>query len=256
MARGNRRWGRVLLVLALVVIVLAIAADRIGVVVAEHEIASQTRSQLASEDVTVGGDPTVTISGVPFLTQVLAGHYDKINIVVPAPASKGISLTSLNVTATGVNAPTNTVMSGNGQIEADKVVGTGQIAWSSFTEMVDLSALRQYGIDPTTLHVSGTDDGRITLSVPVSIAGKSFTAIATGVISVTNGLVHVRITDLSTDDDTLPPIVKQQFTAIEQALTFDARIPALPYNLKISSVRATSVGISVTANATHVVLGS
>lgn len=255
MARGNRRWGRFWLILVLVLIVLVIAADRIGVIVADREIADQAKKQLASQNVQVSGDPSVTIHGFPFLTQVAAGHYDKINIVVPKPSSKGISLSSLNVTATGVNADTGAVISGNGQIEADRVVGTGQIDWNSFTELVDLSGGQKYGIDPTKIHVSGTDDGHITLSVPVKIAGIAFTAVASGLISVANDIVHVQVTGVSTDDTSLPSIVSQQLTAIGQTLTFDARIPALPYNLKIGSVRATSAGISITASATHVVLG-
>jgi hypothetical protein len=254
-ARENRRWGRIWLLVVLILIVLVIAADRIGVVVADREIASQAKTQLASENVTVGGDPTVTIHGFPFLTQVAAGHYDKINIVVPNPSSKGISLSSLNVTATGVNADTGAVISGSGQIEADRVVGTGEINWSSFTQLVDLSGAQKYGIDPAKMRVSGTDDGHITLSVPVTLAGVSFTALATGLISVTNDVVHVKMTDVSTDDNALPGIITQQLKAIGQTLSFDARIPALPYNLKLGSVRATSHGISITASATHVVLG-
>ena len=110
--------------------------------------------------------PDRHIDGFPFLTQVLAGHYDQIDIVVPEPPAKGIRLDSLRVVATGVDAPTSTVMSGDGQVVAAKVVGTGEIAWASFEQMVDLSGLQQYGIDPSTLTITGTDDGTITLSAP------------------------------------------------------------------------------------------
>ena len=93
-------------------------------------------------------------------------------------------------------------------------------------------------------------------SAPITIAGKSFTALLSGVISVTNDIVHVKITDVSTADDSLPSLVTQQLKGLAQTLTFNARIPALPYNLQLNSVHATSGGISISATATHVVLGS
>ena len=39
------------------------------------------------------------------------------------------------------------------------------------------------------------------------------------------------------------------------SLTFDARIPQLPYHLSLDSVKATSAGIAITASAQNVVLG-
>jgi len=254
-ARGNRRWGRILLILGLVVIVLLIAADRIGVVVAENTVAKQARTQLASENITTSANPDVTISGFPFLTQVAAGHYGKINIVVPNPTSKGIRLDSLNVTATDVTAPTSSIISGNGQIEAGKVVGTAQINWASFEEMVDLSGLSQYGIDASSLHISSTGSGAVTVSAPVKIAGQSFTAVATGTVSVVNNLLHIKITKI-TADSSLPSLVAAQLQSLESELNFDARIPALPYHLVVDAVNTNATGVAIQASATNVILGS
>jgi LmeA-like phospholipid-binding len=255
-ARGNRRWGRILLILGLVVIVLLIAADRIGVLVAENTVAKQARTQLASENITTSANPDVTISGFPFLTQVAAGHYSKINIVVPNPTSKGIRLDSLNVTATDVTAPTSSVISGNGQIEAGKVVGTAQINWASFEEMVDLSGLSQYGIDPSSLHITSTDGGVVTVSAPVKIAGQSFTAIATGSVSIVNDLLHIKITKITASQSGLPSLIVAQLQSLESQLNFDARIPALPYHLVVDAVNTNATGVAIRASATNVILGS
>jgi hypothetical protein len=255
-ARGNRRWGRILLVCGLLLIVLLVVVDRVGLIIAERELGNQARKQLSSEDIATTGNPSVSIAGFPFLTQVLSGHYDKINIVVHDPTSHGVHLDSLNVTATGVNAPTNTVMSGNGQIEAAKVVGTGQISWAAFTEMVDLGGLKQYGVNPSSIQISGTDNGEIDLAIPISVGGQSFTALASGTVSVTHDLVHVKVTKIASSGGTVPVVATAALSAIQAQLTFDARIPALPYRLVLESVRATSNGISIGASATDVVLGS
>jgi hypothetical protein len=255
-ARGNRRWGRILAVLALIVIVLLVILDRVGVVVAEDTVAKQARAQLASEDVTTSGNPSVTINGFPFLTQVLAGHYDKINIVVPDPTSKGVRLDSLNVTATGVNAPTGTVISGNGQVKADRVVGTAQIAWAAFEQMIDLSGVKQYGIEPSTLKINGTDDGAITMSAPVTLLGQSFTAIATGTVTLSDDLLHVKITQIKASGGALEPVVASALQSLVAQLTFDVRVPELPYHLKLQKITTTAGGVNISASAVNVTLAS
>lgn len=256
MARGNRHWGRIFLVLLLIVIVLVIAADRIGVAVAEREVATKTQTQLASEDITMSAKPSVTIDGIPFLTQVASGHYQKIVIVIPDPTSKGVRLDSLHVTATDVNAPTSTVMSGGGEIKADKVVGTAQIDWKSLQQLVDLTPLKQYGVDPSTIRISGTNNGQISLSAPASLLGQSFTVLATGTVALSSNLLHIRVTKVSTADSTLPTTVEAALRQLRAQLTFDVRIPALPYQLKLNSVNSNAQGVQIAASAANVVLGS
>ncbi len=256
MASGNRRWGRILAILGLVVIVLLVALDRIGVLVAEDTVAKQARNQLASQNVTTSGNPSVTIDGFPFLTQVLAGHYDKINIVVPQPTSKGIKLDSLNVTATGVNAPTGTVISGNGKINADHVVGTAQIDWAAFEEMIDLSGVKQYGIDPSTLRITGTDGGSISLAAPVTLLGQSFSAIASGSVALSQDILHVKITKIAASGGTLEPAVAAALQTLVAQLTFDVRVPELPYHLVLQKITTTSGGVEITAAADNVTLAS
>lgn len=256
MARGNRHWGRIFLVLLLIVIVLVIAADRIGVVVAEREVAKQTQAQLESEDITMSARPSVTIDGVPFLTQVASGHYQKIIIVIPDPTSKGIRLDSLHVTATDVNAPASTVMSGGGEIKANKVVGDAEINWKSLQQLVDLTPLKQYGVDPSTIRISGTNSGQISLSAPASLLGQSFTVLATGTVALSNNLLHIRVTKVSTADSTLPPVVEQALRQLQAQLTFDVRIPALPYHLVLNSVNSNAQGVQIAASAANVILGT
>ncbi len=256
MARGNRRWGRILAILALVLIVALVILDRVGVVVAEATVAKQARAQLASENVTTSGNPTVTIDGFPFLTQVVAGHYDKINIDVPQPTSKGVRLESLKVTATGVNAPTGTVISGNGRVQADRVVGTAQIDWPSFEQMIDLSGVKQYGIDPSNLKISGTDGGAITMSAPITLLGQSFTAVASGTVTLTDDILHVKISQIAATGGTLEPVVASALQSMVAQLTFDVRVPELPYHLVLEKISTDAGGVNITASAANVTLAS
>jgi hypothetical protein len=220
----------VLAIVVLVLIVLLIAADRIGVVVAERAVADKAQTQLASEDVTIDGKPKVDIHGFPFLTQVAAGHYDRIDISVPDPSTRGVRLDSLAVTATDVSADTGALINGNGRIEASKVVGTGNLGWAALNQLIDLSA-------------------------PASFRGQTFTIQAIGSISVKKNVLHVAVSNVTASDTPLPQVLQPTLRAIANQLTFDVRIPQLPYRLSLDSVRATSGGIAITASAQNVVLG-
>lgn len=256
MARGKRRLGRVLLILGLVGLLLLVVADRVGLVVAERTVASQAKDQLTSEGVTLTGDPSVTIHGIPFLTQVASGYYDRIDITVKDPTSRGIRLDSLDVTATGVRASARSLMAGSARIRADRITGTAQVSWGSFAQMVDLSGLNQYGVDPSTIQIAGTDSGHVNITVPVSVAGASFTALASGTVTVAEDVLHVTVTHISTTDGGVPVSLQSRLDAIEQQLTFAVHIPPLPYHLVVDSVHTSAAGVTITASAAHVVLGS
>ena len=208
-ADGTARKHRGLKILAVVIVVLVgllVAADRIGVVIADRTVARQAKTQLTSEDVTLNGDPKVHIHGFPFLTQVLSGHYQRVDITVPDPATRGVRLDTLTVTATNVNAPTGALISGNGQIEADQVVGTGQLGWGSFTQLVDLSGVKQYGIDPSAIKIGSADGGHLSIQAPMHFQGQTITVQARGALSVRRNVLHVAVSDVTTSDSGLPSL--------------------------------------------------
>jgi hypothetical protein len=254
--KRKRRGGPALLILLLVLIVLVIAADRIGAAVAEHQIANQAQSQLAGEDITTTGRPDVTIKGFPFLTQVASGHYDRIDISVKNPTSRGIRFDDVDVIATSVDAPASGLISGNPQVTAGKVTGTAHINWTAFQQMIDLTGAQQYGLDPDTIRITSTTGGKIALTTPVTILGQTFTAAATGSVKVDHDKLHVTINSIKANGDALPSPVQQQLNQLRTNLNFDVKIPPMPYNLKVDSINASDAGVSLTASATNVVLAS
>ncbi|HEX5269893.1 MAG TPA: DUF2993 domain-containing protein, partial [Gemmataceae bacterium] len=74
MRRPSRRGRRWLIALG-VLIVLLIAADRIGVAVAESTLASQIQ-----KDQKLSQKPGVSISGFPFLTQVASRNFGHVAV--------------------------------------------------------------------------------------------------------------------------------------------------------------------------------
>lgn len=252
--KRKRRRGGVLLTLLLVLLILAFAADRVGAVVAERTVATQAQSQLASEDITTPSKPDVTIKGFPFLTQVTSGHYDEIDIAVHNPTSHGVRLDDVDVVATGVDAPMSAIMNGNAQITADKVTGVAHIGWTSFQQMIDLSGATAFGLNAHTVRVTSTQGGKIQVSAPVTVLGQTFTAQAVGSVAVNANTMHVTIDSIKASGVNAPSGIDQQLNQIKTQLTFDVKIPPLPYHLSVDSVVANGAGIAIKASAAHVAL--
>jgi len=247
-SRGRKIW-IVLLILVVVLGGLFVASDRIAAYAAERTIASQTKKELVARDITSPSDPTVAVGGFPFLTQVARGRYDKITIHVDHPTSQGVTLDALDITAKGVNASTDALMNGTGQITADDVSGTTSLGWDAVNKLMKTSGFGGSGATASAL-----PDGRVRVKVPVSVAGISTTIVATGDLSVGQGAVHLKINEVSTEGGSLPSVLSNLVGSIKQSLSVDIKIPQLPYNLVIRDVKASEHGLAVSATAANVPL--
>jgi LmeA-like phospholipid-binding len=258
MAAGQaRKAGRarkvtvVLVVLAVLLGGLLVVADRVAAHAAERTVARQAAQQLAAQQITAPREPAVTVAGVPFLTQVLRGRYQKITIDVAEPTAQGVALDDLSIVATGINASTDALLNGSGRITADDVTGTVRLSWDSVTKFIDLS---QYGGAGTT--VSALPDGQVQIKAPVTVANVSATLVATGTIQVVGATAQVHINTVTAQGGSIPPIVQSVLGAITQQLSFQVKIPPLPYQLKVKSVQARPEGVTVTVAATDVPISS
>ena len=250
MAAGRGR--RVTIILVLLVVLLGgllVAADRVAAYAAERTVARQAKQELAAQQISAAQDPVVHVAGVPFLTQVARGRYEKITIDVVRPSAQGVTLDDLFVVATGVNASTGALMNGNGQITADNVTGTARLNWESATKLIDLS---QYGGTGTT--VSALPDGQVQIKAPVSVGSVSATLIATGDIEIAGDgdSAKVHVNKVQVAGGGIPSVLQQVLGAITQQLSFTVKIPPLPYHLKVKSVQARPEGVTITAVATGV----
>jgi hypothetical protein len=247
----GRKWGIVLLVLVIVLVGLLVVADRIAAYAAARTIVREAKQQLTAQQITSPKDPTATIGGFPFLTQVVRGKYDKITIDVTQPTAQGVTLDDLTMVATGVNASTSALINGTGQITADNVTGTVRLGWVSVTKLIDLSGYGGQGLE-----VSALPDGEVQIKAPISMVGLSATVVATGNVTVSGNTAQVKINKVSTEGGQIPPLLQQVIGAIKQQLSFSVKIPALPYNLKVKDATARPEGLTVTAFANNVPLGN
>ena len=252
--RPRKRWGRRILVtlLVLLIILAAILAvvDRIGASYAERVISDRVAEQVADQDAQ-SAKPDVTVEGVPFLTQVVAGKYEEIKILLrdfsgPAGNGKTIKMPVLDIRAKDVRAPLDTLRSGRGDIIATTVTGAGTIDYATLAQLS--------GEDGVKL---AEKDGKLAVTAPLTVLNQKVTINGTANIEVASGnVVRVRFEQVTAEGLPNVPLVDTALNNYARSLSVDLKVPALPLKLKVEKVQPTPAGLVVTAGAKEVPLNA
>src|SRR5919109_1832619 len=141
---------RKLLIALVVLIVLLVAADRITLVVAEHQVSSKLATTYNLQQ-----PPGVSIHGFPFLTEVAAGQYQQVDVSVGSLESNNVPVQNFDAQFTSVHAPLQQMLgSGSSTITADQATGTATVPYSAVNQ--HLPAGVTVGADGSNLKMSGT----------------------------------------------------------------------------------------------------
>ena len=224
-----------LVVTIVVLLALAVAADRIAVGIAEDRVAEQLASQSG-----LAGTPSVDIAGFPFLTQAVAGDYEDVRIALTADDLGQPAGTHADVALHGVHVPLSSVLSGSvSEVPVDRVDGTATLSYEL------LSA--QLGGD-TTLRREG-DGLRITKTVEV--LGQTLPLTATGTVTLDGNDLVVDVDEASGAGVDVPDFLVDRVSGL---LDIRYKIPALPFGLRLTSVEPGRDGVVVTVEARETVL--
>lgn len=249
----KKRWGRRLLITFIVFLILVlgllVALDRFAAGYAERTIGDRVSEQVADQNAT-SEKPDVTIEGVPFLTQVLDGNYQEIRIQLsdltgPAGNNRTVRVARLDVRANDVNAPLDTIRTGNGDIVAQTVTGTGTIDYPQLAELIGQPGLQL-----------SEKDGKLVGTAPLQALGQTFNVSGTATVAVRNGIVQVRFSNVTAAELPNVPIVRNLVNAYVQKLSVDLRVPELPLKLAVQKVEARPDGLQFTAGADNVSLNA
>ncbi|MEU4472301.1 DUF2993 domain-containing protein [Micromonospora sp. NPDC023888] len=251
-ARPRRRGRKLLIGLFVLLLLLAgllVVADRVAVGVAERMIGDRVQQEVAKQGAQAA-KPDVEVAGVPFLTQVLDGRYERISIKlrdVQAPVEGDtVRLPVLDVDARNVRASLDTLRTGQGDVVADTVNGTGTISYESLAAL-----LKRPGL---TL---GEQNGKLAVTGPADILGQKITISGTADVTVAdNGAVALRFNDL--DAAGLPnlPLARTFLNNFAKSISIDVPLPDLPFQLAVREVRPLPEGLAVTADAKNVPINS
>lgn len=155
-ARALRR----LVIVIVAVLALLVAADRVGVFVAERAAGDTIQSSQHLDS-----RPDVDIAGFPFLTQLATGKYDKITVTaedVPVGGKKEL----LEISRLQVVLHTLRVSRDFSSVRADRADATALITYAELGNAVGIN-------------VSYAGGGRIKAAKTVSVGGTSVTAVIT-----------------------------------------------------------------------------
>lgn len=210
--RRRRRWPWISLI---AIIVILVAADRVGVVIAENQMASQIQKQ---------GFPTkpnVTIQGFPFLTQLAAKDFKTVVISASNVTEGPLEIASLNATIHGMHF--NSSFSG---ATLDSINGSALI---KFTALANAGGIPQ-GI---TLSADGPNQIKAALDTPLGNLSVVAQVTKTGPDSL-----NVKVTQFGD----VPP------SLLGNLADFNVNVPksALPAGLTIQSVSVTQEGVLIT----------
>lgn len=221
---------RKLLIAVVVLIGLFVAADRITLAVAEHQVSSKLATTY-----NLSQRPGVSIHGFPFLTEVASGQYQQVNVSVGSLMSNNVPVQNLDAQFTSVHAPLRQVLgSGSETITADQAAGTATVPYSAVNE--HLPAGITVSADGSDLKMSGT----------TSYLGRQVPFSATASVGVAGEKITISPHDLTIDGQAGIP------ASVVGPLTVALPVSDLPMHLSLSSVQPTRSGLQVSVSAQNV----
>jgi hypothetical protein len=225
----------VLVVLALVVI------DRVAARVVAQRVADRIRT---SQDLTVTS--SVSISGFPFLTQVLGGRYDSVSVTARDVRRDDLQLSTVHVTLRGLRLPLGDVTNGTvREIPVHQGTATVSVTYDSLNAYLAPRHLRvapDAAPDSGALLVTGTAQlplvGQVSLSAPLRITteGDAVTLVPQVVHSLA-GALPGPARSLAVD-----------------LLTVRVSLRDLPFGVRLDSAQVTPDGLAVEASASDITL--
>jgi hypothetical protein len=231
---------RLLIIVVIFLVVAVVVLDRVGALIAAPVLASKLQS-----DEHLPSRPSVSIHGIPFLTQVFGGDYHHVSVTAHDVPVDQVPVTTLKVVLHDVHVPFSKVVhSSVKQVPVDRVTGS---AFVSFDDANTYLA-NHSPVGSLIRLVSGSGD-TVDVTDQVKVAGRLLTLNGIATINVQRNVVGVRVTKLSGAPQR---IVSTLVTGLGVTLP----LQGLPFRIVLASVSVSSAGITATGGATDVVLGS
>lgn len=230
--RGRHR-GRGWLIALLVLLALLVVADRASLLFAERLIATKAQSSQQLEH-----KPSVSIGGFPFLTQVIANHYNDVRVsgsdVTVDANGQRVRLQTFSGKLTGVR-----VVDHFSGVTAAHANGTATLGYDQLSRVLDVA-------------LSYAAGGRVQATKSVQVLGRSVSATVSARVTVPGGDelafsdVRVAVADVGVS---VPSAVTSELSAI---FARKLSLGGLPFGLRITQLSVAPGGIQVSAAANNV----
>ena len=225
-----------LLTTLVVLVVLAVAADRIALVVAQRAVAAQLQSSGS-----LSTRPAVSVRGIPFLTQAFSGRYDDVALSASEVTAGGGRISRLEATLRGVHVPLSAALSGSvSSVPVDRLQATVLISYADLAKQ----------LRDRRLAVSAAGDSLL-VTGSVQVLGRTVSASAISTVALSGTSVVVRAQRFEVGHSAANRVLT---AALAGRFDFVVRIGTLPYGLRLTGVRVEPEGVVATAAGTHTVL--
>ncbi|ANZ37373.1 hypothetical protein BBK82_16205 [Lentzea guizhouensis] len=262
--RKSRR-GKFLVIAVLVLGVLLVAADFALAAAAEYQIAQRMREKLQLKE-----DPSVRISGFPFVLQAVRGDYTRVEIdaygVPIKDEQKDIELRDLDIEADlhHTRVELGDLLAGNvSKATIDQVDGKVRIKALDLNRLANqVTPFDKLSIEPDNRTTTATPTpvapetpkpkttAAIKLSGQTNLAGKTVTVTAYGQIALVDGAIQISVDDIELEDASLKQLVPQ----LRNALAIKIDPGALPFGAKPTAVEVENGAFTLSGVITDVPL--
>ncbi|MEV6169032.1 DUF2993 domain-containing protein [Streptomyces sp. NPDC051954] len=238
---------RILLIVLVILGGLFVAADRLAVNFAEDEVAGKLRTteNLAS-------DPDVSIKGFPFLTQVVGGELDDVEIGIKdyeAPTGEGtekIRIDDLQANMKGVE------FSGDySSATAATATGTASISYAELLKTAQSEPAQVApGVTANVIGLSDGGNGKIKVSVEATVLGTKLPQPLSVLSTVTvegDNTVKVHADDLPSFGG-----VRIADNQVRTITDFEQQIDDLPGGIQLDKVEAAQNGVEIGVKGSNV----
>jgi hypothetical protein len=225
--RGRKRRVRrsvMALFTIIVILILLVIGDRVALAVTENDMASQFQSN------GLPVKPSVTIEGFPFLTQLAAKDFNKVDISASNVPAGPVTITSVNATINGLH------------ISSYSSTASAKVDHMTATAFISFGALAAAGGVGGGTGITVTPDGTNKLKITAGLGG------------VFSDTEEAQITQ--TGPQTINIKVLPSNSAVGSLLSsfgsFSFSLPpGVPASLRITGLTLNSQGLTVSAAATN-----
>lgn len=245
MAKSSRKKAIVWITSIVIVLAVLVIGDRVAASIAADQLSQVIAKKASDSDVKSAKPPVVTMGGFPFLTQVIAGEYDRIDIELVEVGNDMITLPKLDITAHDVKASMSTAMGGSGPVTASTMEAEADIFYASLTKSLE---------NTVDAKISARDDSTLEIRLTMDVAGQRINVVGGATVNITDNTVAIQAQEFRPEDGQVPPGGEQVMNDVAQKFNQEIPLPSMPFDLKMGDPRFEDDHIAVTASAKDVPL--
>ncbi|MGW0563661.1 LmeA family phospholipid-binding protein [Streptomyces sp. NPDC003016] len=226
---------RILLVVAVILGGIFVALDRLAVNMAESEVAKRIQSRQG-----LTGAPDVSIKGFPFLTQVAAKRFDRVDVTLEdiEASAAGHRLRIGEMTAELHDVRVRGSVTGFSGATADRATGRALISYEDLSEAAEDDVSLSYG-----------GNGKVKVTGSAEILGRKITRSVLSSVSLVDGdTIRVRADEVPGEG--IPGLEGM----IRERTDFDRQVSGLPEGIELEKAEATEDGAKISVTGTDVAL--